>query len=214
MAFLGGIGGGGGGGPETDPLSIHLDGSTTPSANIGFGDNKIFDITDIELTFTTDPFEERIIGVPDDTNDGDFDYGSIVKIKAGGHLNGDTFTPPSITLYPADEQNGNTESIVIQLGNEGSDAFNGGELVIKDWDGTPKAIIDQAGNFVFTGTIQANSELRAGFGSVGDPSITFTGDADTGFRRSDVNEMRIVAGGSDIVELSSAGLQQVTGSYR
>jgi len=60
------------------------------------------------------------------------------------------------------------------------------------------------------GSASSASSVSAGAGSVGTPSISFSGDPDTGFYSSGTNSIGISAGGANIFNLTSNGLTSPT----
>jgi hypothetical protein len=56
-----------------------------------------------------------------------------------------------------------------------------------------------------TGQIQTNNSILLANGSAGAPAMTFTSDPDTGFYRSDTNELSLTTGGTQRVIVNSSG---------
>lgn len=57
-----------------------------------------------------------------------------------------------------------------------------------------------------------SGQLKLADGALETPGLTFDADPDTGMRRSGSNTLRLVAGGVDIIQISSAGLTLVSGA--
>lgn len=57
-----------------------------------------------------------------------------------------------------------------------------------------------------------SGQIKAADGALATPGIAFDQDQDTGIRRSAANTLRLVCGGVDILEISSAGLSALSGA--
>jgi hypothetical protein len=61
-----------------------------------------------------------------------------------------------------------------------------------------------------TGDVRATTTVAAGYGTVAAPGITFASDTNTGIYRAGADDMRLVANGADVAQVSTAGVN-VTG---
>jgi hypothetical protein len=67
-----------------------------------------------------------------------------------------------------------------------------------------------AAGVAVTGAVSATTTVTAGYGTVAAPGITFASDTNTGIYRAGADDMRLVANGADVAQISTAGVN-VTG---
>ncbi len=75
-------------------------------------------------------------------------------------------------------------------------------------------VVRTTGNQTINGVKQWRAPLRGDFGSEGTPGWSFQGDTDTGFYRSDTNELSFTTGGTQRFRVESGGvLHSLNNSY-
>ena len=199
---------------ETDPLSIHLNGSNSPTANIPWGGFKITGLADPTLAqdAATKAYVDSIgavtgsgvsgrmsfwDGTSSISSDADFTWDATTNLF---HLGSGT---QYIELDNSDNISGNRSIKMVNGANSFAWEVGGGDLAYYV-NGVNKYSFD-ATQMAFNG----GSKILNSVGTEALPPYTFNGDPDTGIYHPGADAVGISANGSKVFEANSNGVVSI-----